>query len=334
MKAKYKQSIQQQPSHRLELKEQLPLNTPLSMQIELASACNFKCKFCMHGNDELIKEGKYKIGIMPMDVFKKVVDDLKKFPQKLKFITLQSRGESLLNPNISEMVRLIKEAEVAEKIALYTNGSLLTHKLGEELVEAGLDVLHISIEGINSQQYKEVAGVNLDFEDLVEKTAYFYQIKKETYLYVKTIDVGMKEEEKELFLKTFGDICDSIFIEQPVDAWKGAGLDNKIFKENRYKADVKKVEVCPRLFFAFVVHFDGTVVSCDMDWMENDIIGNVMKQSLTDLWNGDNMNKLRTKHIEGKADKIERCDKCISRTECLISDDIDEIADKLRMIYK
>lgn len=334
MKAEFSHSVQQETNKRLELKKQIPLNTPLSMQIELASACNFKCKFCMHGNDSLIKEGKYKIGIMTMDVFEKVVMDLKEFPDKLKFITLQSRGESLLNSNISNMVRLIKQADVAEKIALYTNGSLLTHNVSEELVEAGLDVLHISIEGIDSQQYKEVAGINLDFEDLVEKVAYFYKIKKETYLYVKTIDVGMKEREKDIFLNTFGDICDSIFIEQPVDAWKGAGLNNKIFKENRYKADVRQVMICPRLFFAFVVHFDGNVVSCDMDWMEKDIIGNVRTESLIDLWIGNKMNALRQQHIKKKADEIERCCNCISRTECLPSDDIDIIADRLGEYYQ
>ena len=222
--AEFNIAEQQQESNRIPLANEIPLDTPLSMQIELASGCNFECNFCMHHDDELIKNGSLKIGCMTMDTFRATVDGLKKFPQKVKFITLQSRGESLLNKNIVTMLRMIKGADVAEKIGLYTNGTLLTEEVVDGLIDAELDVLHISIEGVSREQYKKVTKTDVDFEQIVKNVEYFYNHKKDTYLYVKTIDYDLTEADKDKFVELFKNISDDIFIEEPVDAWQGAGI--------------------------------------------------------------------------------------------------------------
>ena len=82
MNSKYKVSPQQENEKRIRLKDELPLNTPLSIQIELASSCNFHCCFCMHGNPELINSGVFKTGLMSLELFQKIVNDLKQFPKR------------------------------------------------------------------------------------------------------------------------------------------------------------------------------------------------------------------------------------------------------------
>lgn len=334
LKAKYEVSYQQKSEQRMQLSKALPLDTPLSMQIELASICNFKCKFCIHGNDELTVQKKYKAGIMKYEVFTKIVDDMTQFQKKLRFVSLQSRGESLLNPRIVDMIRYLKEKNVTEEIGLNTNATLLDTKMNRGLVEAGLDVIRISIEAIGDQKYKEVTGVNVDYNKIVENVRDLFEHKGKCFVYVKIIDCNMTEKEKEEFLNTFGNICDSIYIEKPVELWKNAGLDKQIFDNDRYGVEITSALVCPRVFFSYVVHFDGNVVSCDLDWMEEDVIGNINEKSLLEIWHSEEMKKIRLKQLRGEADTIERCIQCVNRTNCIISDNIDKERERIYKMYE
>ena len=279
----------------------------------------------MHHDNKLLVEKGMRLGCMTMDTFRSVVAGLRKFSSRLKFITLQSRGESLLNKDILEMTRILKKANVAEKIGLYTNGALLSHRMADGLIDAGLDVLHISIEGMDDEQYRKIANVEVDFAGLVEQIAYFYHHKKECYLYVKTMDNDMGEADRKKFLETFGEISDDLFIERPVNAWQDAGIDKSLLKKDRYIMGGDKVAICPRIFFALVVHFDGNVVACDHDWKEEYVVGNVHEEVLPDIWQGVAMERLRERHIFGQADFIERCRECVQRTECLPQDNVDDL---------
>lgn len=323
--AEFHASKQQQDNNRTELISLIPLDTPLSMQIELASACNFKCGFCMHHDDSVIKDGKMRIGCMSMETFHNTVEGLKKFPHKLKYITLQSRGESLLNKHIIEMLHELKSADVVEKVGIYTNGTLLTPQMSDGLIREGLDVLHVSVNGVTEEQYEKVTKTRVNVEELVNNVEYFYKNKTHTYLYVKTIDYAMDEKDKELFIDKFEGISDDIFIEKPVDAWKGAGIDTNKLKKNRYKENVASVQICPRIFFACVVHFDGNVVACDHDWSEQEVIGNVNKQPISQIWESEQLSRLRNIHLHGGADQIERCRGCVTRKECLPKDNLDTL---------
>ena len=71
--------------------------------------------------------------------------------------------------------------------------------------------------------------------------------------------------------------------------------------------------------------FDGNVVACDHDWREQEVIGNVNKRSISEIWKNEQFLRLRNMHLRGKADTIERCKNCVSRTECLPKDNLDSL---------
>lgn len=50
-------------------------------------------------------------------------------------------GEPFVHPHFAEMLKFAKESEVAEVVDTFSNGSLLTPKLSEQLVEYGLDYI-------------------------------------------------------------------------------------------------------------------------------------------------------------------------------------------------
>lgn len=72
---------------------------------------------------------------------------------KLKLLVFAGLGEPLLHPQIAEMAAYAKKREVAGTVRIITNASLLTHKMSDSLIEAGLDSLKISLQGVTEEAH-------------------------------------------------------------------------------------------------------------------------------------------------------------------------------------
>jgi radical SAM protein with 4Fe4S-binding SPASM domain len=96
-------------------------------------------------------------GAMTLDLFRRIVEDV----PTLRRLTLQGLGEPLLSPYLLDMVRLAKRNGIT--VGFNSNATLLTRRRAEELVETGLDWLHVSLDGATAQTYEGIRdGAQLD----------------------------------------------------------------------------------------------------------------------------------------------------------------------------
>lgn len=254
---------------RFELKNALPLRTPYVIHIDPCDTCNFKCKFCPSGNRDLMKKTKGR-GHGPMDfgVYRKIIDDLQDFRDPIRVIRLYKEGEPLLNPRFADMVKYAKESSKVERVDTTTNASLLTPERSLEMIEAGLDRINISVEGMNEAQYLEFPDHKLSFDRFVENIAFFYDHKKQCEMNIKINGDILMPEEEEHFYQTFGNITDGISVEHTIEYWP---------KYNEMKVDydesvtllggnAREVQVCPYVFYEMCVNSDGTYSMCRFDW--------------------------------------------------------------------
>jgi len=125
--------------------------------------CNFKCVYCAHslGLDAMKKTYDFVPENMSMETYGKFIHQMKKFPDKLKMLCLMGQGEPLINKDIPVMVKMAKDAEIAERVEIISNGSLLDKTMSDRLIEAGLDTLRISLQGLNSKNIKTYAALIL-----------------------------------------------------------------------------------------------------------------------------------------------------------------------------
>ena len=72
--------------NRINLGEKAPLPGPMLMYLEPTNLCNIRCAFCPTGDKPLLKQVGRPGGVMKWELFTKIVDDLKQFPQKLKMV--------------------------------------------------------------------------------------------------------------------------------------------------------------------------------------------------------------------------------------------------------
>ena len=222
-------------------------------------------------------------GIMEFDLYKKLIDDICAFEDKVKVIRLYKDGEPLLNPHFAEMVRYAKQSGCCDRVDTTTNASLLTHALSDQIIEAGLDRINISIEGVNAQQYAEFSGYQMDYQRLVDEIRYFYEHKTNTEMIVKTNGDILTEEQKHQFFDLFGDITDGIFIESIMDCWPTFEQRKVDVNQSRgiYGQSIREVLVCPYVFYSIPVNSDGTVSLCFLDWKRELVLGNVRTEKIT-----------------------------------------------------
>ena len=120
---------------------------PTELQLEVTGACNLACEMCLVSYRP--KLGK-RSGAMSFELFKEIVDAL----PDLRRLTLQGLGEPLLAPDFFRMVEYAAARGV--RVGLNTNGTFLTHDAAERLVRAGLDWLHVSLDGATAETYEAI----------------------------------------------------------------------------------------------------------------------------------------------------------------------------------
>ena len=100
---------------RVRLAEHLPLDVPLSLQIDPSNECNFRCTFCPTGHPDLLAQARQSPGqLLDYALYERLINDLKAFGQPLKTLSLHKDGEPLLHPRLPAMVKLARDAGVAE----------------------------------------------------------------------------------------------------------------------------------------------------------------------------------------------------------------------------
>jgi|WetSurMetagenome_2_1015567.scaffolds.fasta_scaffold00534_22 radical SAM protein with 4Fe4S-binding SPASM domain len=292
---------------RISLIPQLPLSTPFVINVDPSSVCNFQCKFCFHSNNEKI----IKKGIMPWHIYKDIIYDIKQFDKKLKTLRLYAFGEPLLNPHFSDMIRYAKNNDVSETIDTTTNGSKLNPKLNLDIIDAGIDRINISVEGVNAHQYKDFSNYDIDFKKYVENIKHLYENKKQCTIFIKINGDIISEEDKNTFLEIFSPISDGIAIENVMSCWYDFKMELMPNKNvGVYGQPLKEVQVCPYIFYNLSINYNGMVSACFLDWNQKIIIGNILTESIKNIWNGQRLQTMRLLMLQKLRHTIPICASC------------------------
>ena len=323
--------------NRTRLESVLPLKTPFVLFIDPSDACNFKCSFCPTGDSMLMKGVGRPLKQMPWDLYKKIIDDACEFEEKIKVIRLYKDGEPLLNKHFPDMVRYAKESGCCERVDTTTNASLLTADKAVEIAEAGLDRMNISIEGMTKEQYLEFSDYRMkDFNEIVDNVRVFYENKKNCEVIVKINGDALTDDQKKQFVDTFGPIADGIWIESVMSCWPEFELRNGVRVNNErgiYGQKIKEVSVCPYPFYSFSINPEGSASLCFLDWGRKLVIGDVIKQSVREVWEGDVLNNYRLMFLRGERKQHPVCGGCGQMTHGM-PDDIDSYAQDLVIKYE
>jgi len=281
------------------LKSVIPLGFPSILNVEPTNRCNLACRMCPRSFS------KRPITDLDWNHFKKIVEEMKRRGPILK-VFLQKDGEPLLHPRIVEMVEMLSRAGVARTISIITNGTLLSEELFSELARAGLHDLIVSMDAIDEQTYLDLKGVAV-FARVVKNVEKAVDHKRKNGLKFPRIKARMvarrgHENDIELFRQKWSGKADSVDI-TPFHTWMGSVKDESGYEKcARYP--------CSLLWYTGVINSDGAFSPCCIDYNCDGVVGNIIGNSITDLWNGREMNRLRRLHLFGRYEKTKICGPC------------------------
>jgi MoaA/NifB/PqqE/SkfB family radical SAM enzyme len=150
-----------------------PLEHLAKVYVEPTSRCNLNCRTCMR------RAWEGPLGDMSQVTFDRLLAGLAAF-DPLPTVFFGGFGEPLAHPQIVEMVTRVKSLG-APQVELITNGCLLSEDMSRRLLEAGLDTLWVSIDGIKQESYGDVRLGAL-LPQVLENLATFKAVRRERQL--------------------------------------------------------------------------------------------------------------------------------------------------------
>jgi radical SAM protein with 4Fe4S-binding SPASM domain len=271
---------------------------PPCLQIEPASVCNYRCLFCYQIDEEFTRKSNGMMGMMSLDLFKQIIDQAE---GKCEAVTLASRGEPLICPDIEAMIRYAGGKFLALK--LNTNAWFLDEKMCYAILEAEIGTVVFSADAASEPAYSQLR-VNGNLEKVYRNIKLFQEIREKHFPGSKVITrvSGVKvpgTDKLEDMEKFWGELVDQVaFVKY--NPW-----------ENSYDQPVNDTqEPCSDLWRRMFVWWDGKVNPCDVDFKSRLSTGNASSQDLSDLWQSSSYMALRQKHKEQQRSKCDPCNRC------------------------
>jgi radical SAM protein with 4Fe4S-binding SPASM domain len=287
---------------RIDLSKAIPLKKPFTILFEPASTCNFRCIYCYYGKPDFHMEK----GLMGLEDFKNIADDLAAWEgDKIKVIRLIGFGEPFLNKNTPKMVEYLKQLDIAERIEITSNCSLLTPTISQQLIDAELDYLRCSIYGASQKRHAEITRSKITLESILFNILDLMCLrgsKEKPFVYVKMLANGIEENNN--FIELFENIVDEVALEPP-HKWLEESLRPTI-----YRLQHPPDSICPQPFKMLSIRYDGDVIVCDPDWQNNTKVGNALEDSIKDIWNGENLKAFWKMQLEHRRFENESCKYC------------------------
>lgn len=264
--------------------------TPKIIEIETTIVCNAHCWFCPQNNT--LRTPQY----MEEAVWKKIIDESRGIGVTYRPFLL---NEPFMDRRMPTISRYIKEDPTA-RLEFNTNGETLLPKVADQMIELGVDVMRFSVDGLKRETFDESRGISYD--KVYKNVAYFLKAARESGKPIETevrmiMLPGTEEEQKDF--RAY---------------WEQHGPDRVIFTplyKYPWEGQTESVNLpCLKISDELFFYVSGEATLCCWDSQNRAVIGDVRKEHVLDIWNGEVMRKHRELLDAGRRDQIELCSRC------------------------
>jgi radical SAM protein with 4Fe4S-binding SPASM domain len=297
------------------LKRPVVAGLPWALSVEPSGICNLQCPECPVGAGILTRKG----GMMRPDLFGKIVNEAGK---ELRVINLFFQGEPMLNNKIGDLIQIAHKKRIYTNMS--TNGHNLTEERCQELVNAGLTRLIISLDGITRESFS-IYRKGGSLEKVRDGITNILRVRKSLrsvtpFVVVQFLVFRHNEHEipklkswcrevgvDRLELKTaqFNDFGNDV-VKPPL---KNKYSRYKPVNDNQLVLKGKAYNHCYKQWSSAVVSWDGRVAPCCYDKDLDFSPGNVTDVPMKEVWNSSAMQKFR-KQILTHRKAFEMCRNC------------------------
>jgi MoaA/NifB/PqqE/SkfB family radical SAM enzyme len=191
---------------------------PVCLYLETTNRCNLLCTTCPRTFEALEPPGDMSWGL-----FTKIVDQ---FP-RIARVVLHGVGEPMMVRALPRMIRYLKDR--GTYVLFNTNGTLLTRRKCQELIDSGLDELRVSLDAAEPRAFELVRGRDM-FTRIVRNIRAFRAMQRELAVERPRVSLwltGLKETVAQLsdFVRLARDVdVTEVYLQRLVYFPEGQGL--------------------------------------------------------------------------------------------------------------
>jgi radical SAM protein with 4Fe4S-binding SPASM domain len=271
---------------------------PVEYIVETTAKCNLYCPMCPRETHKQPKED------MSDQIFERLVEGAAETGEHMMLIGL---GEPFMDPKIYERIEFCHRHSVSTLLS--TNGTFLDEKASAKLLATPLEQITFSFDGAKKESF-EFYRKGAKFEKVRDNFVRFARMKKEAgsnlQIVVQMIRMERNAGEVDEFLKFWSGMpgVDQVRIKEDETNMlrPDAGHDSSAWKHP-----------CHYLWRGpMYVKQNGDVYACCQSYiMAGDgPVGNLERSSLEEIWNSEEMQRMRRLHVTGRAGEIDVCAKC------------------------
>ncbi|HLG16594.1 MAG TPA: radical SAM protein [Blastocatellia bacterium] len=196
-------------------------NPPVCLYLETTNRCNLFCQHCPRTFASVERPAD-----LSFEQLKTIVDQV----PNLKQAVLHGIGEPLINKELPQMIRFLKDRGVY--VLFNSNGTMLYPHIQQSLIDSGLDEFRISLDAADAETFAKVRGLPR-FDLIVNNSREFVALKKKLGVDRPRISlwlVGLKETigQLEAFVRLAADMqIEEVYLQRLVffaDRQHGQGL--------------------------------------------------------------------------------------------------------------
>jgi radical SAM protein with 4Fe4S-binding SPASM domain len=291
---------------------------PVSITLEPTNVCNLRCPVCETGANILGRKPR----MMTYEEFIKIIN---KVGVKANHVMFYYMGEPFLNKEAYRMIRYARDMGLY--VLSCTNGEVVDPV---RLYESGINQISFQIGGVR-QETHSVYRVNSNLARTMDNLSTYLEIirsrgRKRGENVAELGFIVMRHNEGEI--KEFIEIAEKMGVDlksiiNPCVRTPQQGMDFLPQSDAYWIYERKKLEKegclvpkriypensCPWLYYSITIHVDGNVVPCCRDPHGQHIVGNLLEQSLEDVWNGPKIRAFRSAVFSNQV-KVDTCRLC------------------------
>lgn len=282
---------------------------PSQVLMDITEVCNLACVHCPH---PVFKASEhYGARYMAPALNEKMVEEVARYGQRhTQYIRYSSNGEPLVHPQAYDMIEhAVRHSGVY--VTLTTNGTIMNEKRVQRLLEAGVNMIDISIDAFLPETYAKVrVGGNLEVTrgNVLNLLKWVREGKAATRVVVSFVEQAANRAEARDF-ETF---------------WKDQGADFVIIRRQHScsgampeLADLARQAKAPSErrpclypWERICINARGDLAFCPSDWVHGSSFADYNATSIHEVWQGDFYRKLRQAHTENDFRKHAFCGQC------------------------
>ena len=241
---------------------------------------------------------------LDVGLFRRLIDEGTGY---FRYISFDGPGETVMNPEAFGMIRYARSKGI--RMVFSTNATLMQERVVESILDSGLDHIIFSLNGTTREVYASVHGVD-HFDTAVVNIRRFLHRKLErkasTMVTIQMVCLQQTLHQVDDFYRTWRQVpgVNSVRVKKDVVAVERVQKGEGVARAQRRNA-------CARLWYGPVfIETNGDVYATPGVLYKAPPVGNVWRNTLSEIWNNNTMQAMRRAHASGDESPFPECVDC------------------------